>query len=51
VTAVTECGLIEATQHLTLPVVTVQWHPERMIGDARADGGKLFAWLVEQCKR
>ena len=47
VTAVTECGLIEATEHLTLPVVTVQWHPERMIGDKTADGLKLFAWLVE----
>ena len=46
VTAVTECGLIEATEHLTLPIVTVQWHPERMIGHERADGLKLFRWLT-----
>ena len=50
VTAVTECGLIEATEHLALPIVTVQWHPERMIEDQTADGLKLFTWLVERCK-
>ena len=50
VTAATECGLIEATEHLTLPIVTVQWHPERMVGDKTADGLKLFTWLVERCK-
>ena len=50
VTAVTECGLIEATEHLTLPIVTVQWHPERMIGNDTADGLKLFTWLIERCK-
>lgn len=43
VSAVSECGLIEATEHLTLPVLTVQWHPERM-----AEGAPLFAWLMEK---
>lgn len=50
VAAATECGLIEATEHLTLPIVTVQWHPERMVGDKTANGLKLFTWLIERCK-
>lgn len=45
VSAVSECGIIEALEHLSAPVVTVQWHPERL------DGGEaLFAWLIERCR-
>lgn len=42
-------GLIEAVEHSTLPILGVQWHPERMIpglcADTAADHTGLFAWL------
>lgn len=49
------CGeVIEAAQHRTLPVYSVQWHPERMCFDfARedtADGSLLLAWFLEVCQ-
>lgn len=55
VTAWSESGLIEATEHETLPIVTVQFHPERMRASepllGLGDGEKLFEWLVTECKR
>ena len=33
---------IESSEHK--PIMGVQWHPEWL----EADGGKLFAWLIEQ---
>lgn len=54
VTAWSESGLIEATEHNTLPIFTVQFHPERMRADepflALGDGEKLFTWLMEECR-
>ena len=45
-----EDGVIEACRHRSLPVFSVQWHPERMcLRHARADtvdGLKLFRWFV-----
>lgn len=45
-----ENGLVEASVHATLPVRTVQWHPERMsFANRRADtvdGASLFHWLI-----
>lgn len=40
-------GTVEAVMHTDLPVIGVQWHPERMIGDAlpNADGLKIFELL------
>lgn len=48
-------GVIEAVEHSTLPILGVQWHPERMIRglcmDTDADHTALFAWLQSQVKR
>ncbi len=47
----TEDGVIEACAHVSLPVYSVQWHPERMcLGRARTDtvdGLALFSWFVD----
>ena len=51
----TEDGVIEACAHRTLPVYSVQWHPERMcLGRARADtvdGLGLFRWFVDLAEK
>ncbi len=36
-TVTTEEGIIEAVEHESLPILGVQWHPERMIGDEQTD--------------
>ncbi|MDD5938460.1 MAG: gamma-glutamyl-gamma-aminobutyrate hydrolase family protein [Clostridiales bacterium] len=45
-----ESGLVEALEHESLPVRTVQWHPERMSYGLRrpdtVDGAPIFQWLV-----
>lgn len=44
-----EDGTIEAVEHSSLPVVGVQFHPERLAKDGlpprTADGKLIFAWL------
>lgn len=54
-TAWSEAGLVEAMEHHTLPLVGVQFHPERMAYARRrpdaADGGFLFQWLIDRCGR
>lgn len=47
-------GIIEAIEHKTLPVFSVQFHPERMRGDAPnpafgPDGTELFKYFVDLC--
>ena len=46
-----ESGLVEALQHKTLPIRTVQWHPERMSYANRrmdtVDGAPLFDWFIK----
>lgn len=46
-------GVIEAFGHKTLPVLAVQWHPERLCGPfARADavdGLPLLTWFLSRC--
>ena len=49
-----EDGLIEACFHRELPIISVQWHPERMCFDhARCDtdcGMRVFYKLLELCR-
>ena len=52
--AVQWCGeIIESTAHTSLPVYTVQWHPERLYeGGRNADtvsGQRLIDWFTQQC--
>lgn len=47
--------IVEAVEHEYLPVWAVQWHPERMTGEARItkegpDMKPLFAWFVRACQ-
>lgn len=53
-TAWSEGGVIEAIEHKTLPILGVQFHPERMSGELRrpdtADGAPVFEWFIEQCR-
>lgn len=50
-TAWDENGVVEAMQHSTLPIWTVQFHPEQMTGaDGMADGQALFDFFLEQCR-
>ena len=48
-TAWDEIGLVEAMQHATLPIYTVQFHPERMHGSGTLDGSKIFEFFVQEC--
>lgn len=45
-------GLIEALEHRSLPILGVQWHPERMIPglctDVPADHSALFAYFIQR---
>lgn len=49
-----EDGVVEAVEHDSLPLICVQFHPERMTGPlARPDtveGGKIFRVYLELCK-
>lgn len=51
----TEGGVVEAVEHGGLPLVSVQFHPERMTGAlARpdtVDGGAVFRAFLESCKQ
>ena len=48
-------GVIEAMQHETLPVWSVQFHPERMSFAHRrtdtVDGSLLFRFFLEKCRK
>jgi len=54
VTAVSESGLIEATEHRVRPLFSVQFHPERLrpLEDdlLLGDGAKLFAHFIRCCQ-
>lgn len=53
-TAWSESGLIEALEHETRPILTVQFHPERMgpsVGrPSTVEGARLFQWFVLKCQ-
>lgn len=51
-TAWDEVGVVEAMQHGSLPIWTVQFHPEQMTGeDGLPDGQKIFDFFLEQCRK
>ncbi len=54
-TAVWNDKYIEATEHTSLPVLSVQWHPERMCFDYSredtVDGSLIIKHFVEMCKK
>ena len=54
VTARAQDGTIEALEHWSLPILGVQWHPERMVpglcADTAADHTALFAWMKSYIK-
>lgn len=45
----------EAYEHTTLPILGVQWHPEKMCFDMQrddaVDGAKLFEYFIDLCKK
>ena len=45
---------VEAIEHTSLPIFSVQWHPEAMCFDRRredtVDGAKIFEHFVTMCK-
>ncbi len=54
VTAWSEGGVMEAVEHESLPLISVQFHPERMTGALSrpdtVDGGKIFRSFLELCE-
>ena len=45
-------GIIEAVEHVGLPIWAVQFHPERMKADESsktADGSKIIAYFLDKC--
>ncbi len=44
VTGRTDDGTVEALEHRSLPIVAVQWHPERIAGEGHH---VLFDWLAD----
>lgn len=54
VSAWSEAGVIEAVEHASLPLISVQFHPERMTGNlARSDtvdGGAIFRAFLKLCE-
>lgn len=53
-TAVSTDGVIEAVAHTSLPIIGVQWHPERMISEENNGGPDmlpLFRHFIQLCKK
>lgn len=50
-----EDGVIEALEHESLPVWSVQWHPERMCFSHKrndtTDGSLVFRFFLDQCQK
>ena len=49
-TAFSMDGVIEATEHVSKPYFTVQFHPERMNTDKTENGMEIFKYFIEICK-
>ena len=54
VTQMSDDGIVEAFEHKTLPILAVQWHPERLVLPENrrhaVDGNKIFAHFMNMCK-
>lgn len=51
-TAWDENGVVEAMQHGSLPIWTVQFHPEQgMAQNGDGEGQKMFDFFLEQCRK
>ena len=48
VTARSADDVVEAMEHESLPIYTVQFHPERMHEPDTVDGGDIFRWFIEK---
>ena len=46
-----EQKIVEGYEHPSLPILGVQWHPERMLEDPKANMSVLFRWLLENTHR
>ncbi|MCI8453600.1 MAG: gamma-glutamyl-gamma-aminobutyrate hydrolase family protein [Lachnospiraceae bacterium] len=49
-------SIVEAIEHESLPIWSVQWHPERMTGPDTnpkncSDSLPIFAYFIEQCQK
>lgn len=46
-------GVIEGIEHLTLPILAVQWHPEQLCPPKKpteaVSGEPLFRWFLHRC--
>ena len=54
VTVTSTDGVIEAIEHTSLPIIGVQWHPERMIHEIDQDYPNmlpLFEHFIDLCKK
>lgn len=43
-------GFVEGVEHSSLPILGVQFHPERLSGPGRGEGSALFDWLLARVK-
>ena len=50
-----EDNVVEGFVHQTLPIIAVQWHPERIAFERKleetVDGAEIFRYFVELCQR
>ncbi len=49
--AFAEDGIIEAARHISLPIITVQFHPERMGGDKTVKGKEIFDHFMRMMEK
>ena len=54
ITQKSDDGIVEAYEHKSLPIIAVQWHPERLVLPEKrrhaVDGNKLFEHFLNMCK-
>ena len=50
-TAFSMDGVIESTEHISKPYLTVQFHPERMTTDKTENGIEIFKYFIDLCKK